>query len=182
MSHTKFLGVYVDEDLNWKYHASQISLKVSKCTGVINRVKHVLTRDLWTSLYFSLVQPYFVYCNIVWGGASQSALYRLTCLQKRPLRMITFSEYRAPSNSLFCRLGILKLYDLYKMNVLIFMYKMTFHLLPLSSSQLIQFSDRACSYNFRKKVEFKLCRYQSKLREESLGIVGPKLWHQAGRY
>src|SRR5580692_7916657 len=77
VSHTKFLGVYVDEDLNWKYHTSQISLKVSKCIGVINRVKHVLTRDLLTSLYFSLVQPYFVYCNIVWGGASQSVLYRL---------------------------------------------------------------------------------------------------------
>ena len=55
VSHTKFLGVYVDEDLNWKYHTSQISLKVSKCIGVINRVKHVLTRNLLTSLYFSLV-------------------------------------------------------------------------------------------------------------------------------
>jgi len=31
---TKFLGVHVDSSLNWKTHAYQISLKVSKTLGV----------------------------------------------------------------------------------------------------------------------------------------------------
>ncbi len=36
---TKFLGVFVDEDLNWKYHISQISLKISRNIGVLNKIK-----------------------------------------------------------------------------------------------------------------------------------------------
>ena len=59
VSNTKFLGVYIDEDLNWKYHTQQISLKASKSIGVLNRVKNILSPDLLQMLYYTIIQPYF---------------------------------------------------------------------------------------------------------------------------
>ena len=97
VANTKFLGVFIDEDLNWKHHTSQIALKVSRNIGVLNRVKYILSSEILLTLYYSMIHPYFLYCNIVWGGASQIALNSLVCLQKRMLRLISYSMYRAPS-------------------------------------------------------------------------------------
>ena len=33
---TKFLGVYIDENLNWKNHASEKSSKISKSIGIMS--------------------------------------------------------------------------------------------------------------------------------------------------
>ena len=39
---TKFLGVTIDEYLSWKYHVNEIACKISKVTGVLNRLKSFL--------------------------------------------------------------------------------------------------------------------------------------------
>ena len=39
---TKFLGVYVDEMLNWDFHLNIIQKKISKCIGILHRVKYKL--------------------------------------------------------------------------------------------------------------------------------------------
>ena len=62
---TKFLGFYIDEDLNFKQHTSHISLKISKSLGVINRVRSILSSDLLLSLYYTLFHSYLLYCNII---------------------------------------------------------------------------------------------------------------------
>jgi len=88
----KFLGVHVDSSLNWKTHAYQISLKVSKTMGVL-----ILSTNLHKLLYNTFVQPYFTYCNMVWGSASKFVAKRLVVLQKRAIHLflnrITYSSY-----------------------------------------------------------------------------------------
>ena len=39
VQYTKFLGIFIDEMLNWKYHLSQVSTKTSKSLGVLNKIK-----------------------------------------------------------------------------------------------------------------------------------------------
>ena len=101
VNYTKFLGVYIDEDLNWKQHTSYNSKKIAKSPGIINRVKSILPSDLLMSLYYILAHPYLLYCNILWGRASKHALYRLVCLQKPAMRLLTHSYYLASSTLLF---------------------------------------------------------------------------------
>ena len=36
----KFLGVYIDKDLNWKNHIKYITSKVSKNVALLGRLKH----------------------------------------------------------------------------------------------------------------------------------------------
>ena len=43
ISHTQFLGIYIDEYLNWEEHIKQISAKVSKSIGVLWKLKPFLT-------------------------------------------------------------------------------------------------------------------------------------------
>ena len=55
----------------------------------------------------SLIYPYLHYGNIVWANNNPTRLDRLFKLQKKILRIITFSSYSASSFSLFTRLGLL---------------------------------------------------------------------------
>ena len=82
-----------------------------------NNLKSILSRDLLKTLHYSLIHPYFQYCNIIWGAVSKLALNRLICLQKRAMRLLTNSCYRTSSNPLFQRLGILKVNDIHRLQV-----------------------------------------------------------------
>jgi len=174
---TKFLGVYVDENLSWNKHTSQIALKISKSLGVINRVKHILSYSCLSSLYYTMIQPYFTYCNIIWGGANKNILKKLTGLQKRSMRLITRSQYLTSCNPLFAKTGILKLTDMYNMHILLFVYKIKNNLLPVSCSQHLIPYVKKHRYEFRQVPIFQILKFKSEIRHKYVGIAGPRLWN-----
>ena len=65
---TKFLGLYIDQRLTWKHHVSYVLNILSKCTGILCRVQHLLGREPLCKLYCRLLLPYITYCSMVWGN------------------------------------------------------------------------------------------------------------------
>ena len=59
------------------------------------------------NLYYSLVFPYLIYCNEVWGNTSAVHLEPIIKTQKRAIRTITFSSYLSPSEPMFQSINIL---------------------------------------------------------------------------
>ena len=67
MKETVFLGVIRDEHLTWKPNILSVSRKLSKSIGIIYKSSFCLPKTSITSLYYSLVYPYLIYCVSVWG-------------------------------------------------------------------------------------------------------------------
>ena len=44
--YTKFLGIYINEHLDWKPRISHVALKMEKSIGIINKVKHFITSPM----------------------------------------------------------------------------------------------------------------------------------------
>ena len=172
---TKFLGVYIDSGLTWKTHCYQISLKVSKLLGILNRAKYILSQNLLKLLYSTLVLPYFSYCNIVWGGAGKSVLSRLIILQKRALRIITHSDYCAHTNPIFIQLQLLKLSDLHLFQLCVFMYKTKHHLLPRTCI-FNTVNSATGPYNLRKRKDFAVTFFRTNVRKRHIINAGPYAW------
>ena len=42
---TKFLGVYIDESLNWKYQINKVRLKLSKVAAVIRQIVSLIEME-----------------------------------------------------------------------------------------------------------------------------------------
>lgn len=40
VNYTKFLGLYIDDELYWRKHIDQISTKISKMTGIMAKARH----------------------------------------------------------------------------------------------------------------------------------------------
>lgn len=82
----KFLGVYIDQNLNYKYHIKQISLKVSKAMFFIRTAKNFLTISALKSLYYSLIHCHLIYALPIWSCTSESNIKPLILLLKKAIR------------------------------------------------------------------------------------------------
>ena len=80
---TKFLGILIDDRLNWKEHISLICSKLSKCIAIIYKAKQLLDREALVMLYDSLFVPYLTYCSEIWGNTYKTNINCVHLLQKK---------------------------------------------------------------------------------------------------
>ena len=55
VEHARFLGVYIDEKLQWNEHINQISAKVSKNIGILKKISHVLSTSVLLTCYNCII-------------------------------------------------------------------------------------------------------------------------------
>ena len=105
--------------MKWTSHTESIANTISKYTGVINRLKHTLPLHILRTLYNTLKLPHLYYGLLLWGQDST----RLYKLQKRAIRTITCSIYNAHTDPFHKTLNILKLPDMYDLQLYKLYYK-----------------------------------------------------------
>ena len=110
---TKFLGLYIDNDLSWKTHVNHLCKLLSRNTGIINKLKLFLTTKVLLTIYTSLISPYLNYGILAWGNCNKVLLDKLLIIQKRAMRFIHHVGYFSHTKELFCKSKILKVSDLY---------------------------------------------------------------------
>ena len=91
VTETTFLGVILDKNLTWKPCISYLANKISKSTGVIYRSSFYLPQKSLLTLYYSLIYPYLIYCNMIWASTYLTNLRRIVTLQKRVIRIISLN-------------------------------------------------------------------------------------------
>jgi len=118
----QFLGMIIDENLRWKYHIKHVNSKVSRALFSINQVKHILPTESLRTLYYSLINSHFSYGILAWGNAERSIIRSSFMMQKRAIRIINNAPYNGHTEPLFKKSRILKLYDLYEYQCIMFMF------------------------------------------------------------
>lgn len=103
------LGIIIDQHLTWKNHINYVTKKVTRTTGVLCRIRFYISQRLLRMLYYSFIYPHLHYGNIEWANTYPTWLEKLFKLQKKTLRIITFSSYTAPSLPLFDKLDLLNI-------------------------------------------------------------------------
>lgn len=85
--HYKYLGVMINENLTWSDHVDLICSKVSKCLGMIKRIKHLLPNKSREIIFYTIVLPIFDYAYIVWGDRFNCTLMnRLQIFQNKAVK------------------------------------------------------------------------------------------------
>ena len=104
-------------------HIISIRGKISKSIGILFKLRDMIPRNSLRLLYYALIHPYMLYCLPIYGATYEVHLNPLYVLQKSALRAITNSNYDADINTMFQNCRILKLHDLYKLDLAIYAYK-----------------------------------------------------------
>ena len=85
----KFLGVYIDPQLNFKYHIEYLRKKISRSMYLINRVKHLLCKKSLETLFHSFINSHLMFCLPAWSCGLESSTNPLAVLQKKQLELLT---------------------------------------------------------------------------------------------
>ena len=70
----KYLGIVIDNKLNFNLQIKNIENKISRSKGVIYRMSNFCCQEVLMKLYFSRIYPYITQNIIIWGGVSINKL------------------------------------------------------------------------------------------------------------
>ena len=96
-NYIKYLGIYIDKNLNWAPHIQHINSKISKNLGILFRLRHFLTLNTLKQIYYSLIYPFLHYGIMSWGNTYPSRLTKVQTKQNKCIRCIFFSHNRESS-------------------------------------------------------------------------------------
>ena len=148
VSEFNFLGLTIDEHLNWNAHIQKISNKIAKSIGIINRLKRYLPLSILRTLYNALVLPHFQFSILNWGFKAN----KIVRLQKRAIRVITNSKYNAHVEPLLKKLNLLKISDIFRNSLLKLYYKYKSGNLPHYVMHMFSTESNVHRYNTRSNA------------------------------
>lgn len=172
----KFLGVYLDENLTWREHIDYCRKKVRSGIYALNMCTQILSMTNMRMLYFSLVHPYLLYGNLLWGSAYKKDLQPLTVLEKKAVRIVTHAKYNEHSSPLFKKLNIPKLDDLFKIQMGKFIYESKKVLLPAPLRNILTFNHNVHAHNTRQSHDVHFGRVQADIIHRSFLHRCPVNW------
>ena len=109
---TKFLGIFIGENLTWKGHINSMMNKISKTIRIVCKLQHFTGQKILRNIYYSLIYPHLYYANIIWANNYHSGLRNCwNCHKKCQVRANPYII--APSSPIF---HILKLFNIHQIN------------------------------------------------------------------
>jgi hypothetical protein len=175
----KFLGIYIDENLTWKYHLSNINKKISNALFAIKQVKKVLPYNCLKTLYYSLIHSHLSYGILAWGNAAQSNLQHTIILQKRALRIIHNAKFNSHTDPLFQHSRVLKLHDIYEYQSVLFIFDLINGKLPPSFDTVFTFNkDIPNARSTRQSHQLHIIQCKSLFAHKLPLYELPKMWNK----
>ena len=174
---TKHLGIYIDNTLDWKNHIQEITKKISRSLGLLKYAKRFLPLESLKDIYTSIIDPHFRYCCAVWGVCGLTEIQKLQKLQNRAARIITDSNYDAPSKPLIETLGWMTIEKVIQRETLVMVFKSVNGFSPQYLSELFVTSSTNACYNLRHTTtDLRLPKKLSSNGQKSFSFRGAALW------
>lgn len=173
ISHTKFLGVTIDENLNWNYHINNVYTKLSRVCGILYKVRYLLTPEALLSIYYTLCYPHLMYCVSVWGCTWPSFLKRLKVIQNNIFRCIFHLGKFDSTANVSNENKLLDVYNIHKCYVLCVIFRNIRNSPANSYFKLVRgvHETRATNGNV-------VCpNFRTTLFKNSIFHFGPSLWN-----
>ncbi len=131
----KFLGVIIDENLDWKLHTKSIKKKIGKGNYLLWRYKNKLTEKMKKVIYESFVRSHITYCLPVWGAQNTNSLSDLKKLLKKIWSKI--GQRRIHTNQRLAEHKILKFVDEVKLAEMKIIWRWTKKKIPKGLNDII---------------------------------------------
>ncbi len=145
-------------------------LEVSRIVSLLYQVKDFVPHYVLTILYNAHVLPHLQYCIPIWYNTYPTHLLPLFRLQKKIIRIITKSDYFAHTQPLFKETNILKLFDINKIQIGIYMNK----LINIGNNTVLR---QQHNYPTRTRGNLRTPIHHLKIFQHSLSFIGPKIWN-----
>ena len=149
--HVKYLGVYIDQHLNWEQHIKVVHSKVSKNIGIIRKLRYYVNIKTLRDIYYSLIYPYLTYGILSWGRTYKTNLSRISTIQNKCMRNMFFAGKYEHAPPLYNFLNLLVFNNIFVFKAATFAYQIIHNKesIPIVFSNILKMADEQHSYNTR---------------------------------
>ena len=175
----KYLGLIIDQDLSWKSHIKYITTKLSRTLGLLYKTRHFMDKKCRLLLFNSLFLSYIQYGIICWGRAKITAKKPISILYNKALRCINFSDFRDSSTPLYIHYNLLKLDDIFNLEICKFMFKWSKGTLPTIFNKYFVHINTIHNYQTRtSRQNFYISKKLTRTGMCTLNYLGARLWRE----
>ena len=107
--YAKYLGILIDNKLNFQKHIQHVNSKLSKGNAILSMVRYYLPKDVLINTYHAFIQPHIDYGLNIWGHTTKTHLTTIERQQRKALRLMNFKKKRDETTELFKQDRILPL-------------------------------------------------------------------------
>jgi hypothetical protein len=119
----KYLGLLIDENLNFKAHITGLSKRIRKMMYIFKNLRHSADPTLLKNIYISLCQSLITYAISSWGSAAKTTVLVAERAQRSVLKVMLKKPYRYPTNILYSEAQVLTVRQLFIHKICLSMHK-----------------------------------------------------------
>lgn len=162
----KFLGVWVDEKLNWSYHINQLKKRLNSILYLLRALKGKVSKEVMLMVYYGKFQSLLSYGCVLWGqGVGWNDIF---ICQKKALRIINGREFDNTGRPITCR-PIFKAYKVLTFPSL-YIYECVKFILKNGSS--FDIFENVHGHNTRNKAKFVLPPHRLSIFKKTVQYAG----------
>ena len=176
VSSIKFLGVILDENINWNRHIELAENKISKNIGILCRASLYLNKESLKSICFSFIHSYISYYNITWASTSKTKLTTIFTKQKHTFQIIYNKSKYVHSKPSMQKMIVLNAYQINIFQILRFKHKHKLNKNPIIFAN--SFNNIEHKYPTRySRNNNKQPKLKTKNTSFAINYQGPYLWN-----
>ena len=170
---TKYLGVLIDQNLNWTYHIEHVNQQINKGIGMLSRLRHYVPLNNLRQIFFALVQSHINYAILNWGFSTPTHLNKIIISMKKCVRVMLFKKREEHSNPLFNSLKLLDFQNNFNLKLGQFLWYIKNKIyLPDLIQKLFDVHSRSFT-----RQDFSLSFPQTQNKRSSIFFHGVKFWN-----
>ena len=176
----KYLGVYIDNKLNFREHINILESKVSRSVGILCKLKHYVPYKSLQQVYFALIHSQLFYVLLIWGATYKTYLSSLISLQNKAIKIISGAHWQDSAKPCYKKLMILNLNQLLTFETAKFMYKYTKNSLPETFTNYFSYVKDIHDRNTRSSAipnQLYIPKYRSSRLQRTIKYRGVKVWN-----
>ena len=163
----KFLGIYIDENINWLSHINYVCNKLSQGYFALTRLKHEFDKKNVLNIYYSLAYSHLTYNVILWGNSVHAQ--RVFIAQKRIIRIMFGLNYGESCRPVFLSRQIMTFPCIYVFKTILFIKR---HLNKIDNNSTFH------NYNTRNARALSMDSHKLSKFEKSPLYSGKKLYNK----
>lgn len=86
----KYLGIYIDDKLNWSSHVKHVTKLCSQRIGLFKKALPYLPRDVTLLYYNAFIRSCFSYCIVFWFNNNRSGTYKLVNMVNKLFSVLAY--------------------------------------------------------------------------------------------
>lgn len=173
VSYTKFLGVVIDQNINWKYQINSVANKLSRICGILYRIRNSLTQEALISIYYTLCYPHLIYCVSVLACTWPSFLKNLQVSQNKIFRCMFYMNKFDSTHNVFSTHRFLNFKNIHCYFLLLFIYK---NLALMHGTHPFQVINTVHNTR-RNNINLISPQFRTVLFRNSILCSGPQVWN-----